>query len=352
MAGTQQYLPVLLDELNAGGIPDERVTIFLATGTHEPHIDNDVAGLLGPGAVGRVRCVPHDCRDENNLERLGTTRAGTPVLFNRNVLHAEVIVLTGRVVPHYFAGYSGGRKALLPGVAGFETILANHRLTLHPEAGLHPAASHVPSRRTRSTSTWWRQQGWPVPHFTLNTLMSHDRRLARAIAGDVSKAHAAIAAEAGARLRLTMPEPVDAVITGPGGAPSDCNFMQSLKALFNVKDLVRPGGAILWVAECPHGIHPGFLEFGSIESDGAMEAEVRASYALTGHNSLMLRNLLRRANVALVSSLPPESVSRLGIEPVASIEEGVRWMQERLRHPFSCAVVPEANVIYAGVREC
>jgi nickel-dependent lactate racemase len=137
------------------------------------------------------------------------------------------------------------------------------------------------------------------------------------------------------------------VITSPGGEPSDCNFMQSLKALFNVKDVVRPGGAILWVAECPHGIHPGFLDFGSIESEAAMEQAVRARYALTGHNSLMLRNLLSRVDVALVSSLPPETVARLGIEPVASIEEGVCWLQERLPHRFSCAVAPEANTICA-----
>jgi nickel-dependent lactate racemase len=297
--------------------------------------------------AARVRCIAHDCQDKAGLERLGTTRAGTPVLFNRRVLDAEVKVLTGRIMPHYFAGYSGARKALLPGVAGFETIVANHRLTLHPEHGLHPAAALRSLEQNPVHLDMVEAARMAAPDFTLNTLMSRDRRIAHAVSGDVFEAHAAICAQADALLSLGLAQPVDALITSAGGEPADCNFMQSLKAIFNLKEIVRPGGAILWVAECAHGIHPGFLEYGSIESDAEMEETVRTRYALTGHNSLMLRALLRKADVALVSSLPPEAVARLGIHPVASVEEGARWLQGRFSSSFTYAVAPEANTICA-----
>src|SRR5215212_1614949 len=128
VAGTQAYVTALVAELNQAGIPDSRIEVFLADGTHEQHLESDLLALLGPDLMARVRCLGHDCR-KDEVTSLGTTSFGTPVLFNRRVLEAEVKVLTGRIVPHYFAGFAGGRKALLPGVAGFPTILANHRLT-------------------------------------------------------------------------------------------------------------------------------------------------------------------------------------------------------------------------------
>ncbi len=138
-AGTREYVPALLTELNAAGIPDRQIEIFLADGTHEQHLQRDVEALLGAEIAARVRCSGHDCKREEELAELGTTRFGTPVFINRRVLGAEVKILTGRIVPHYFAGFSGGRKALIPGVSGFQTIVANHRLTLGSRSAVvHP----------------------------------------------------------------------------------------------------------------------------------------------------------------------------------------------------------------------
>ena len=113
---------------------------------------------------------------------------------------------------------------------------------------------------------------------------------------------------AGKMLRVTVEEPVDAVISSAGGLPYDCNFMQALKAVFNVADIVRPGGAILWIAQCPQGIHQGFLRWAEIESNSDLQKAVRSEYALTGHNSIMLRQLTDRAQVALLSDLPRDTV--------------------------------------------
>jgi len=349
VAATQYYVPALIYELNAAGIPDEKIEVFLATGTHELHLESDVAGLLGEEAAQRVRCFAHDCHDESSLVSLGTTERGTPVLFNRRVLDTEVKILTGRLVPHYFAGFSGGRKALLPGVAGFATVLANHKLTLDPHRGIHPDVAPCSLARNPVHLDMMEAAAMTKPDFCLNTILDTKRRLVDVVCGDWVTAHELICARAYCMLRVTVAEPVDVVITSAGGAPSDCNFMQSLKAVFDIQDIVRPGGAILWVAECPFGIQPGFLEWGAIESDEELEIAVREKYALTGHNSLMLRRLIRRADVALLSALPPEQVKRMGLHPVSSIEEGLQWIRHRFPHGFTYAVVPYANGMYATI---
>jgi nickel-dependent lactate racemase len=148
--------------------------------------------------------------------------------------------------------------------------------------------------------------------------------------------------------RLTVPEPVDALITSAGGHPYDYNFMQSLKAVFNVQDIVRPGGTILWVAEGTRGIHPEFLRWCSIPSEELDDA-VRKNYNLKGHNSLMLRRLTRRFEVALWSDLPDDAVRTLGLHPVGSLAEGTEWIRDRVTGDFSYAVVPHANAVAATV---
>ncbi|HET9275106.1 MAG TPA: nickel-dependent lactate racemase, partial [Gemmatimonadales bacterium] len=294
VAGTRDYVAALIAELNAARVPDSGIEVFLADGTHEQHLESDILALLGERLAARIRCLGHDSRDEKELVPVGTTSFGTPVLFNRRVLEAEVKILTGRIVPHYFAGFSGGRKALVPGVAGFRTILANHRLTLGPEAGIHPAVAPCSLEGNPVHLDMVEGARLARPDFCLNTLFDARDRLSDVVAGDVEAAHEEGCRRARDLLRLSLAEPVDALITSAGGHPYDYNFMQSLKAVFNVQDIVRPGGAVLWVAECPSGIHPAFLPWAAIDSDAELDAAVRRKYALTGHNSLMLRRLVRR----------------------------------------------------------
>lgn len=349
VAGTQAYVAALIAELNAAGVQDEHIEVFLADGTHEQHLESDILALLGPELAARVRCLGHDCRNEEALVEVGTTSFGTPVLLNRRVLAADVKISTGRIVPHYFAGFSGGRKALIPGVAGFRTILANHRLTLGPDRGIHPLVGACSLDGNPVHEDMLEGARLARPEFCLNTVFDARDRMVDVVAGDFEAAHREGCRRANDLLRMTLSEPVDALITSAGGHPYDYNFMQSLKAVFNVQDIVRPGGAMLWVAECPSGINPGFLPWAELESDADLEAAIRRRYALTGHNSLMLRQLVRRTEVALLSTLPHEVVSKLGLHPVASLDEGLAWLLDRLPDDFTYAVVPHANVMCATI---
>lgn len=343
--GARDYVPALVNELKHGGIPDHRIEVVLADGTHEQHLQSDLDALLGTDLLSRIHCYGHDPRKDTDLAFLGTTSFGTPVYINRNVLEADVKILTGRIVPHYFAGFSGGRKAIIPGVAGFPTILANHKLTLDGTSGIHKEVK--PGSLSRNPVHLDMLEGARMvkPDFCFNTLFDCKDQLTSIVAGDFEVAHEKGCQQALEMLCVKGEKLIDVMITAAGGSPYDMNFMQSLKAVFNTQEIVRPGGSILWIAECPGGINPGFLEWAQIESDAELDRSVHERYSLTGHNSLMLRNLIRKAEVALLSKLPDETVRKLGLYPVRTAEEGIQWILRKFQANFSYAVVPHANAM-------
>jgi nickel-dependent lactate racemase len=349
IAATSRYVPALVDELNQAGIQDRDITIFLATGTHEHHIECDFKSLVGEEIGNRVNLVAHDCHDGANTRYLGTTSYRTPVYINKQVLSCDVIIPTGRIVPHYFAGFTGGRKALIPGVAGFETIKANHRLTLDAGGGLNPRAGCCLTDENPVHLDMMEGAAFVNPAFMLNTVMDHKGSVVSVVAGDWIAAHREGCKTSQALFNFSLDAPVDALITGAGGSPYDCNFMQSLKALFNVQKVVKRGGHVLWIAECTFGIQPEFLSWCSIGNLVDLRQAVHERYDLKGHNSVMLRSVLSELNVALFSKLPPDTVSALGMHPVSSLEQGVEWLNRNCGRNFSYAVAPYANVISAHV---
>jgi nickel-dependent lactate racemase len=350
IAGACHYVPALVAELSEGGIEEDNIEVILADGTHEQHFRKDIAGLIGEEMIKRVRISGHDPRNENDLAFLGTTSFGTPVLINRRVLESDVKIATGRIVPHYFAGFSGGRKALIPGVAGISTIMANHKLTLDPVQGIHPEVACSSLERNPVHLDMVEGARMAGANFSLNTVMNAREEIVGVYSGELEAAHHLGCNHALELLRIVIEQPVDAAITSAGGLPYDGNFMQSLKAVLNIQEVLRPGAAILWIAECDSGIHPGFLEWAEIQSEEELENRARKEYNLTAHNSLLLRRLLKKCDVALFSNLSAEIVKRMGMHPVASIDEGVRWISERVSNDSKCAIVPRANVLCATVK--
>jgi nickel-dependent lactate racemase len=270
---------------------------------------------------------------------------------DRDVLDAGVKVLTGRIIPHYFAGFGGGRKALLPGVSGLATILQNHRLTLDRAGGIHPHVRPCSLRGNPVHLDMLEAARLVAPVFVLNTLLDTDHRVIGAVAGELVAAHEAGCAQAKGIFQVKLKEPVDAVVTSAGGWPYDCDFVQALKAAFDVQGIVRDGGAMLWVAECPAGMKEGFGRWAQLESDGELEEAVRADYNLAGHNSIMLRKLIRRVSVGLWSALPDGEVRALGLTPVHSLAEGIDWLCGTVPDRFRYAVVPFANVTHTTLTE-
>jgi len=347
VAAADIYVPLLLDELNQAGIPDDAIEVFIATGTHARHSDEDALALLGEKVLSRVAWQRHDCTAPDKLQRVGVTKYGNEVFLNRRVLAADVKVLTGRIIPHYFAGFSGGRKTLVPGVAGFETIKRNHRLTLAPDSGIDTNCRACFLDANPVHLDMLEGAGFVKGTFLLNTLLDTEHQVVDAFAGDMAKAHLAGCAEAERIFKVTVEAPFDAMIAAAGGAPYDCNFMQAIKAFFAVKDAVRPGGAILCVAQCPAGMKDAFLEWARIKSDDELEKAVRSNYNLAGHNSIMLRRLTRKFRIALWSDLPDQKVRAMRIEPVRSLDQGLAWLFGVSPGNARRGIAPYANITYA-----
>ena len=350
VAGVSILLPVLLDELNAAGVPDEAVEITLATGTHARHTAGDFAAIVGADVAARIRWRHHDARAAVEQADLGTTRAGTPIRLDRAIIDADLKILTGRIIPHYFAGFGGGRKAILPGVAGLDTILANHRLTLDPGGtGFHPGVRPCSLAHNPVHLDMLEAAGRVEGTFVVNTLLDADHQLVGVVAGGLAAAHETGCRLAGSMLRRRVTQPFDAVIGVAGGWPYDIDFIQALKTAFNIAAVVRPGGALLWIAECAGGIKEGFDHWAGIPDDGALNRAVRARYNLAGHNAIRLRELCRRVRVALWSDLPADAVRRLGLVPIRSESDAAAWLAEACPSPRRWALAPCANVISAEI---
>jgi lactate racemase len=350
VAGAEIYLPLILDCLAEAGVADRQVEVVCATGTHARHSPDEVRQLLGP-AAGRVRFRAHDCDRTDGFVDLGRTSRGTPVQVDREVVEADLRILTGRISHHYFAGFSGGRKSILPGVSARATIVANHRLVLDLSGGcrVHPGVfggNLVGNPVHEDMVEAARKVG---PSFVLNTVLDRAQRVTHAFAGELEEAHLAGCHVVDELYRFPSAEPADLVVASAGGHPFDLNLIQAVKALFNHREAVREGGTFILAAEAAGGVLRGMKEWMSWADRATLGAAIQTSYNLAAHNSLMLAELEDRAKLVLVSRLPPDEALALGFVPAATLQDAVDHAWARGR-PRTIRVIPQGNATQSGWR--
>jgi len=245
---SDRVLPVLLAEL--AHVPRENITLFNAVGTHRPNTPEELVSILGREVTEGYRVVQHNAFDPDGLLFLGETSFGHEMWVNRAFMAASVRILTGFIEPHMFAGFSGGPKAVLPGLAGERTILGNHgpQMIEHPQAiwGI-----------TRGNPIWeeMREMALRVnPAFLLNVTLNKAREITGVFAGDMDQAHAAGTAFVRQSAMTPVLAPFDIVITSNSGYPLDLNLYQAVKGMSAAAQIVRQGGSIILAAECVDGI--------------------------------------------------------------------------------------------------
>ena len=245
-----RVLPRLLDELSTAGVHPDRIVLVNALGTHRPQTDGELKQMLGESVAERYHIVQHDAWDGASLVGVGRNRSGRRVYLNRTYLEATVRVLTGFIEPHFFAGFSGGPKAVFPGLADAESILDNHG----PAMVAHPRA------------TWAETEGNPIweemldmaqrsaPTFLLNVTLNGKRQITGVFAGGLVEAHGAGVDFARGTALRPVPQRFDVVVTTNSGYPLDLNLYQAVKGMSAAARIVRPGGDIIIAAECWDGI--------------------------------------------------------------------------------------------------
>ena len=241
-------LPAVLRELES--IAGVQVTLFNALGTHRPNTADELGEMLGEALAGSCRIVQNDAFDPGTQTRLGTTTSGNEVWLNRELAECDLKVLTGFIEPHMFAGFSGGGKALLPGMAGQASVLNNHRASLIAD----PRATWGVTQGNPIYAEIQEAAGMAGETFLVNVTLNKHKQITGVFAGELNAAHAAGCSFARESAMAAVAAPFDIVLTSNSGYPLDLNVYQAVKGMSAAAQVVRPGGAILMTAECWDGI--------------------------------------------------------------------------------------------------
>ena len=312
-APTHKFLPALLDALNACGIADADITVLFGMGIHRGHTVDERRALVGDEAFARVRC-----EDSTNAPYVyvGDSPAGTPYRVSETVVNAGLVIGTGNVEYHWFAGYSGGAKAVLPGACDDTTISRNHSMITHP-GSLPGRMEGNPVRKDIDDILGF----IPIP-FIFNVVIDDQKRILRAFAGHPVKAHREACAYLDSVYKKPISELYDAVIVGCGGFPKDINVYQAQKALDNANLAVRDGGTIVMVGSCSEGYGEDTFERWVKESSRPKDILDRLGreFALGGHKAAGMAKVIGRAEVILISDLPRPVVEEMYLTYAAKDE--------------------------------
>ncbi len=319
-----EMLPAMLDALEAAGVPCARIDLVVASGLHRPMSPAELRTWIGPAAAARVAALPHDA--DAPAAFLGTTACGIPVAAHPAVARAGAVLALGRVVFHYLAGFGGGRKMLVPGVAARPTILAVHRrcLSARPGEGRHPSARAglLAGNPVHEAAV---EAARLFPPATLLHITEGMGGGWSAAAGNAFEDHARAAAGYAAAHRVRLDAPLDVVIVSAGGAPADRDLVQAHKALDAVAPVVRDGGTVVLVAACGDGAGNRELADGlALGAPEAIENELRREFRVGLHTALALAEKTRRLRVMALTELPDELLAAARIERVASLDDAAR----------------------------
>lgn len=338
-----KILPAILDELCGAGIPDCDIMIVFGLGSHEGHSEERKRALVGDAVYDRIRCLDSDPDD---CVRIGITSRGTPVDVYRPVAQADRRICLGNIEFHYFAGYSGGAKAIMPGVSTRDAIQNNHSAMVRPEA----AAGRLKGNPVREDI----EEAGRICgiDFILNVVLDEKKEIIRSFSGHPVAAHRAGCAFLDSFYKICISEKADIVIVSPGGFPKDINMYQAQKALDNARHAVREGGIIIWLAACSEGLGEKHFEewMTGHEKSSDMIDHIRREFVLGGHKAAAIAMVLRKARIFLVSDLEPDYVRSLFLEPFPDAQSAVDAAFSDLGRdagvilmPFGGSTLPECS---------
>jgi nickel-dependent lactate racemase len=320
------YLPLLVSELKKGGVRDEDIFFLVGTGTHRPHTPEEHKLLVGEELCGRYRVIDHDSK-AHPMTDFGRTSFGTPVKLNKLAADADHVILTGAIVYHFMPGWGGGRKAVLPGIASYETVQANHALALNPP----PGRGHNPLCRSGSVENnpihldMTEAAAMLAPTFLLNVVTAGNGQIGWAVAGDWRKAHEAGTALVDSVDAIEIPVLGDLVISSAAGYPKDINFYQGTKAFLNAEAAVRPGGALVILSACAEGY--GNEEMRTILQDfkdsEEREAELRREFTIAKYVGYRTGAAAERFDFHLVTDMAPRLLESTGIKVSRTLDEAL-----------------------------
>lgn len=311
--------------VEALGVADGQVTILVGTGTHRPNTPAELLDMFGEEVVRRFRIVNHDSFDPASNVQVGTTAAGGPVQLNRLWVEAETRICLGFIEPHFFAGFSGGGKGVMPGVAGIDTILHFHRFDIIAD----PRSTYAETDGNPTAELVRECVAMCPPCFMVNVSLNPDKAVTAFFCGDWRQAHAAGCAHVKGHAMFPVEAEFPVVVTSCMGFPLDQNLYQAVKALAVAARVTLPGGTIVLVAECSDGL-PSHGDFGKLMQSGGTTAEMLARLRDGGNPARLdqwqaqtMLNVLAKCRVAVKSALPADTARRCHMAPLDDLQSAV-----------------------------
>jgi nickel-dependent lactate racemase len=338
----ERLIPWLLEHLHRHGVPPGAVTLLNSTGTHRGNTPGELDAMLTPEVARNYRVVNHDCHATDECVAFGVTRDGTPALINRELAHADVRIVTGFIEPHFFAGFSGGPKGIMPGVAGLATVMSNHgaRMIGDPNSVFGVLEENP---------IWCEMRDIALrvgPSFLVNVTLNEQRGITGVFAGDLIRAHR----EGCEFVRRTAMQAVDGlfdvVITSNSGYPLDMNLYQGVKGMAAAARILKPGGLLILACECSEGVPEG-SPFDKLlrECRGAEEILQRLAepgFVRAEQWQAQIQSLIsRRARILLHSALPDEAVRSAHLTPCGDPAAAARDEVVRAGGGARVAVLPQ-----------
>jgi len=330
---SKDFLPTILNELNASGIADSDIKIVVGTGTHRGNTKEENLAVYGEEVCKRVAIFQHDCRAKD-LVNLGKTSQGTPIWIDANVAKADKVIVTGAVSLHPFAGFGGGRKGVMPGVSGYETIMANHAHALADVVGdgCNPRTIAGILENNDVDKDMNEVCAALNPAFLVNVVFTPDGDLYEMVAGHWHEAWLKGCQDLLAMSKVEIKAQADVVIASGGGAPKDTNLYQGTKAHMNAEFAVKPGGILIVVLDCPDIKEPPIFSTWMAKSDLLQtEKECRADFSIPAFVAFKTMGIIHGRTVYMVTRKENFAyVKQTGQIPVATVEEAWQLAQKKL----------------------
>lgn len=333
-------LPPLMEVIEKAGIPDDHVTLITATGIHAPHIPEQNEQVYGADICARYRVMSHNATDKAGLVYKGKLPSGYDFWLNRIVDEADFLITLGVVMPHYFAGFSGGRKSILPGVAGKDTVQKNH-------ARMVELMDNLPPIRENPVSLEMIQAARTVGvDFILNVVVDDSENVVKVVAGDLEAAWYKAVEVSEAMYMIPIAKQADIAISAASGFPRDINLYQSQKALDHADRATKKGGTIILVAECRDGYGEKVFEdfMNRRWTPQRIMDDVKANFVMGGHKAYGFAKVAAEKNIIMVTSLPEKIVASCFAKKAATLENALAMARAQQGPDASIIMMPEGSV--------
>ena len=344
VANSFDFMPVLVDEMNRLGVKDEDMKIVFALGTHRAMTHEEMVEGVGENVASRLNMYNSICTNDDDFEYFGTTSRGTPVHIHKELCNVDHVILTGTIVHHYFSGYGGGRKAILPGCAAMETVRVNHSFMLDENAALGRTTGN-PCYEDQMEGVALFAKGRSL--FLFNAILNAKHQFLRMFAGDYIAAHKEACKFVDEVYGCVIPKLADMVIVSCGGYPKDINVYQMQKTMENASCAVRKDGVVILLADCEEGSGSKVLEetFRRLKTPAAIKAELEANFKIGANKAYAITRPIEKARYILVTSLDRQlAKDMLFTGAVDTVEEALEIAKQYVGETPDMILMPEGSL--------